>query len=206
MRYLEIGCAPGRFLAWVAVELGARVSGLDYSPTGLAAAKRVLDEIGVAADLRCEDVLQNSFEPWSFDIITSFGLIEHFDNPSPVVEKYLELVAAGGTALIVIPDYSGVYGRLQRLFDPENLDIHNLAIMRRDALLGLIPDQGGADIRSYAIGRIVPGLINFEKRWPQGLAKTAARLLNAVGCVQPFDLPGLCPLLVLEIRRGGSVA
>src|SRR5437879_308526 len=38
--YLEIGCAPGKMLAWVAATLRAQVSGLDYSVTGADAAKR----------------------------------------------------------------------------------------------------------------------------------------------------------------------
>ncbi len=35
MQYLEIGCAPGKFLAYAAKELGAVASGLDYSATGV---------------------------------------------------------------------------------------------------------------------------------------------------------------------------
>jgi hypothetical protein len=35
-RYLEIGCAPGKMLAWVASTLRAEASGLDYSETGIA--------------------------------------------------------------------------------------------------------------------------------------------------------------------------
>lgn len=35
MNVLEIGCAPGKLLVWVAKVLKAKVSGIDYSNAGL---------------------------------------------------------------------------------------------------------------------------------------------------------------------------
>ena len=35
-RYIEIGCAPGKILAWVASVLKAEAAGLDYSEIGIA--------------------------------------------------------------------------------------------------------------------------------------------------------------------------
>lgn len=173
MRYLEIGCAPGRLLAWVAVELQANVCGLDFSPTGCAAARDTLLHLRVGADIRCEDVFENSFDHGSFDVVTSFGLIEHFDNPMPVVQRHLELLRPGGVALVVVPNYRGLYGRLQGWFDPQNLEIHNLDIMKCSRLLALVPPGMAALARSYAAGRVAPGLVNFDKRWHPSVAKGA---------------------------------
>ena len=55
-RFLEIGCAPGKLLSWVAAELRAEVAGLDYSPRGLATAKRLFSTLQLSADFRCEDL------------------------------------------------------------------------------------------------------------------------------------------------------
>jgi hypothetical protein len=38
---------------------------------------------------------------------------------------YLGLLKPGGKALIIIPNYGVIYGRLQQYFDPENLALHN---------------------------------------------------------------------------------
>lgn len=206
MRYLEIGCAPGRLLAWVALRLGAEVAGLDYSAVGLAAAQRLFQGLGIAADLRCENVFTNSFGPGSFDVVGSFGLIEHFDDPRPVVDEHIKLVRPGGVALIVVPNYRGIYGRLQHYFDPENLRIHNLHIMSREQLLKLAPIGGFAEVQAYSSGRVAPGLINFAQRWPSVFAKAAERMINVVGTIQPLEVPMLCPLLVLQIRRTASMA
>jgi hypothetical protein len=94
-----------------------------------------------------------------------------------------------------------VYGRLQGWFDPENLEIHNLDIMERSQLLTLVPPGMAALARSYAVGRVAPGLVSFEKRWSPSVAKAAERLLNLLGTLQPFDMAPLCPLLVLEVTR-----
>src|SRR5206468_2653441 len=119
-RFLEIGCAPGKMLAWVAAVLKASVSGLDYSERGLATSRRLFKALNLAADFRCEDLRQTTFPSASFDVVVSFGVIEHFDDPREVVGKHLDLVKAGGTALMTVPDYRGIYGRLQRYFDADS--------------------------------------------------------------------------------------
>src|SRR5690348_6765120 len=55
---LEVGCAPGRWLAFLAHEFGLRVSGIEYTPDGAAATRRNLELLGVqGADIRQADFL-----------------------------------------------------------------------------------------------------------------------------------------------------
>src|SRR5206468_8151209 len=77
-RFLEIGCAPGKMLAWVAAVLKASVSGLDYSERGLATSRRLFKALNLAADFRCEDLRQTTFPSASFDVVVRFGVIEPF--------------------------------------------------------------------------------------------------------------------------------
>ena len=200
-RFLEIGCAPGKLLAWVAAALGAEVSGLDYSTRGLATARRLFSALQLTADLRCEDLAENSLPRASFDVVYSAGLIEHFDDPRVVVRQHVDLVKPGGTALMTVPNYRGVYGRLLRYFEPDLLSIHNLEIMTVEALAALAPDEGVGEVRAYPAGRISPWQTNLARRWPAPVALGISHLVNAVGLLQPFDVPPLCPMLVLEIKR-----
>jgi 2-polyprenyl-3-methyl-5-hydroxy-6-metoxy-1,4-benzoquinol methylase len=98
MRFLEVGCAPGKMLAWVARVLGAEVAGVDYSPRGVTLSRELLHTPGVAADLRCENIFATSFEPGSFDVVFSAGVIEHFEDPRDIVCRHLRLARPGGTA------------------------------------------------------------------------------------------------------------
>jgi SAM-dependent methyltransferase len=201
MRFLEVGCAPGKTMAWVGRVLGARVAGVDYSPRGLAISRALLGTLGVDADLRCEDIFSTTFEPSSFDVVFSAGVIEHFEDPREIVRSHVRLVRPGGKAILTIPHYGGLYGRLQRHFDPANLALHNLTIMGVHALKGLAPTDLVVRARAYPSGRLSPWLVSFERRWPRLVARSVSYLLNGVALVQPFQIRALCSMLVLECPR-----
>lgn len=201
MQVLELGCAPGKILAWVASALGARVSGLDYSERGIRWSRTLFDRLGIEADLRCENVFHTTFPAGTFDVVYSSGLIEHFEDPHDIVRAHVLLLKPGGRAIIAIPDYGGLYGRLQRWCDPENLAIHNLGIMNPQALRALAPDDLCEVARVYRAGRLSPWQISFERRLPAPIGKGLSLVLNGVGLVQPADIAPLCPLLVLDLKR-----
>ena len=201
MRVLELGCAPGKILAWVAAVLGAEASGLDYSERGIAWSKTLFEKLGLPGDLRCEDVFKTTLPAGSYDVVYSSGLIEHFDDPRDIVRAHVALVKPGGKAIIAIPDYGGIYGRLQRWMDPENLAIHNLRIMTPEALAQLAPKDSLDGVKVYRVGRFSPWQLSIERRLPHPLGKIAKYALNLAGLLQPADIDPLCPLLVLEITR-----
>jgi 2-polyprenyl-3-methyl-5-hydroxy-6-metoxy-1,4-benzoquinol methylase len=201
MRLLEIGCSHGKMLSWASAELGVKTAGLDYSENGIRTARALFDHLGLEADFRCEDVFSTTFEQGSFDLVCSFGLIEHFDDPTEVVRRHLLFAKPGGRALIAIPNYGGIYGRLQRWFDPGNLGMHNLDIMDCRVLARLVPGDLAEEIRSFPAGRLSPWLISFENKWSRGMSNIVCHFFNVLGLIQPVDIEGLCPLLVLEMTR-----
>ena len=203
-RVLEVGCAPGKMLAWLASTRGAYVSGLDYSERGIAWSRQLFDSLGLRADLRCEDVFATSFPEGSFDVVYSVGVIEHFEDPRRIVRVHAALLRPGGTAIITVPNYQGIYGRIQRWFDAESLEWHNLEIMSRDALARLAPRDLVEGVRTYRAGSLNPWQITFERRWPRPLARAVCYAGNAIGLLQPFIIGPLAPILVLEMRRGGA--
>jgi 2-polyprenyl-3-methyl-5-hydroxy-6-metoxy-1,4-benzoquinol methylase len=205
MRVLEIGCAPGKHLAHLAEVRGAKVCGLDYSEPGIANSRELFRRLGLEAEFHCEDLHQSTFPEQSFDVVYSLGVVEHFQDPKPAVERHIAMAKPGGVVLITVPNYGGLYGRIQRYFDPENLGIHNLHIMTRAKLLRLAPAEMHGDVRAFRSGRLSPWIINFEKKWPAPVARVVSLTLNALGLVQPFDIGPLCPLLMLKITRGTAI-
>lgn len=200
MRFLEIGCAPGKMLAWVAEVLGADVAGLDYSKAGMGFAQQLFDTLGIPGDLRCEDVFDNSFKCDSFDVVYSSGLIEHFDDPRDIVREHVTLLRPGGKAIITIPKLVGWWGFLTGRLDPPVLEMHNLDVMRRSALLALAPSDLVSDARAYHWGRIsLHHAVPIHKI--RYLGTVACRFADLLGLLQPFDIPFLCPHLVLEMTR-----
>ena len=198
---LEIGCAPGKILAWVAANFHAQVSGLDYSPRGFDQARRLFAALRIPADLRCEDLRQTTFPRERFDLVYSIGVIEHFDDPREVVRNHLSLVRPGGTALMTVPNYRGIYGTCQQYFDRELLLRHNLDIMTCEELARLAPEGEQLRVRTYRAGRITPWMLTPLKRWPAPIALGLSSVVNAIGLLQPIEIASLAPLLALEITR-----
>jgi 2-polyprenyl-3-methyl-5-hydroxy-6-metoxy-1,4-benzoquinol methylase len=204
-RYIELGCAPGKILAWVASVLKADVAGLDYSESGISKCRVLFDALGLKANLYQDDFFNHQIPPASFDIVTSFGVIEHFDNARSVVQRHLDLVKPGGVALIAVPNYGGVYGSLQRWCDAPNLALHNLEIMSPSALMALVDSADVKTVRAYPFGTMSPWLINLDKRLPHSIAKLVSVGVNTIGLLQPLTIEALAPLLVLEIRKGAAI-
>ena len=202
VRYIEIGCAPGKMLAWVAGALKARVTGLDYSEPGIAKCRELFDALGLNVDLHLQDIFKHQLPPATFDVVTSFGIIEHFDDPRPVVQKHLDLLKPGGVALITVPNYSGVYGSLQRWFDAPNMELHNLEIMNAGALTALVDSSDVEAVCVYPFGSMSPWLVSFDKRLPGFAAKLVSLGVNAAGLLQPLTIKALAPMLVLEVKKG----
>jgi 2-polyprenyl-3-methyl-5-hydroxy-6-metoxy-1,4-benzoquinol methylase len=200
-KYLEVGCAPGKMLSWVAAVLKADVAGLDFSERGLALTRTLFRALNLQGDLRYEDFFQHTFEPGTFDVVSSFGLIEHFDDPRDIVRRHVLLLKPGGLALIVIPNYMGIYGFLQQHFDRDNLALHNLEIMNRRILESLAPSDLVKSAKAYPEGRMSPWLVSFDSRWPRIIARSVSYAVNVLGLLQPFKIIRLCPFLVLEMVR-----
>ena len=199
-RYVEIGCAPGKLLAWVASVLHAEAAGLDYSGAGIAQCRRLFSALNLNVALYQEDLFNNTLPDGSFDVAASFGFIEHFDDPGPAIYQHLRLLKPGGIALITVPNYAGIYGKLQKWCDPKNLELHNLNIMHPAALHALAASLAVESIRSYRYGRVDAGLISLEKKLPVAVSTLLQLGITGIGLLQPAVVPALAPQLVLEVR------
>lgn len=112
-----------RFLRGQGIEIGALHSPLRL-PRGASA--RYVDRFGVR-ELRAHypdlaglplvvDVVDDgetltAFEPESLDFIVANHFLEHAQNPLGVLSRFLELLRAGGTVFLCVPDKSGTFDR-----------------------------------------------------------------------------------------------
>ena len=200
-KYVEIGCAPGKMLAWVSKVLRTNSSGLDYSEVGITKCKHLFEALNLDIDLYCVDFTEHKVPLEQFDFVTSFGLIEHFEDPALLVKQHIDLLKPNGMAIITIPNYGGIYGRVQKWCDPENIDLHNLNIMTTQALESLVDRSKVSDVRAYYFGKIDPLILSLEKKMPVYCVKLINILLNGIGLLQPIVLSSIAPLLVLEVRK-----
>jgi hypothetical protein len=134
-------------------------------------------------------------------VVYSLGVIEHFDDPKDIVRRHIELLKPMGISLILVPNYGGIYGRLQRYFDPGNLSIHNTAIMRPAIIEKLAPVDLSVDAVAFPYGRMSPWLLNMDRKWPALFALMVIYLVNFAGLLQPVDIKLICPMIVLRVTR-----
>ncbi len=124
-RLLEIGCASSAWLPYFARHQGFAVTGIDFSPPGCDAARRLLEREGVAGDVVCADFRNPPARLLgAFDAAVSFGVLEHFTDPEGVVRSFRDFLAPGGLLVTIVPNLAGAVGRLMRLLDPVDFSRH----------------------------------------------------------------------------------
>ena len=77
-----------------------------------------------------------------FDLVCSFGLIEHFIDWPQLLKRHAELVCPGGKLVITVPNFRGWLQRVvHELADVENLRKHNLDAMDPIRWLSVLPES-----------------------------------------------------------------
>jgi 2-polyprenyl-3-methyl-5-hydroxy-6-metoxy-1,4-benzoquinol methylase len=122
-RLVEIGCGDSAWLPYFARHFA--VSGLDYSPAGCDSASALLTTRGIEAEIVCADL----FSPpdsmvEAFDAVVSIGVIEHFEDTASVLRAIGRFVKPSGVIVTMIPNMTGLMGRIQKLVNQPVYDIH----------------------------------------------------------------------------------
>lgn len=128
--FIEIGGFPGMSSIYFNKYLNYDVTLLDY----------FIDETIIHKMERINDISQGSiklikadflkYQPkMEYDFVCSMGFIEHFSNTETIIEKHVALLKGKGTLFISIPNFRGLNGIWQKLFDIKNYLNHNILCM-----------------------------------------------------------------------------
>jgi 2-polyprenyl-6-hydroxyphenyl methylase/3-demethylubiquinone-9 3-methyltransferase len=180
---LEVGCATGRWLIYFHRTFGYAVTGCDYSETGCASARASLAAAGIAGEVIQDDLFNLQGR---YDAIFSGGLIEHFDDPRRVLQKFHGMLEPGGTLITIVPNLRGLSGLYHRLLKPETFSTHRpvtVAELRR-----WYRELGLADTAAGALGSFVPSRFPRDK-----VRRTHPRLYRI-----------LWPLLIRPLTQGSN--
>ena len=142
---IELGCGRSVWLPWFASRFGCRVSGLDYSQTGCRQAEALLARDDIAGDIREGDIFSPPEDMLnSFDVVPSFGLVEHFTDTADCVAACAAFARPGGLIVTEIPNMFGLNGAIVRVINRRVFDMHvpmtveMLARAHRDAGLEVL--------------------------------------------------------------------
>lgn len=190
--FIELGCAPGLFSAAISMNTKWKCHGIDYSEDSDMYID-TMNYVGKKATLYKEDLFRSDLEK-KFDIVGSFGLVEHFrggdlEKVFDIHDKYLK---KGGYLIIEMPNFTGFHYLWHYIFDKPDLDNHNIDTMQ-PKVLNLFKDKGYKILfndyhgilrlwgntscgRSWLCGKIVAAMARFISLIAKLLSKIGLKL------------------------------
>lgn len=163
-RILEIGCCPGRWMAYFASRYEARVAGIEYAERSCELTRRNLALQEIEAPCYQGDARDVELDAGTYDLVFSMGVVEHYDDPREMLAAHARFTEPGGCVVVTCPNLAGLHGAIMRRFSPtawsEHVP-HTLDLLQRAGRdVGLEPccarPLGGLD-PMMATGRKGPG-------------------------------------------------
>lgn len=179
---LEVGGAPGQWLVYLHRTFGYRIGVLDNSPVGAAKSRENFALLGIPADVLEQDLFAPPPKPQAFDIVYSLGLIEHFDDPAPVIEAHLRFLRPGGLLVVGCPNLRGVNRLVLARLAPSFLARHHDGAMELKRWRNFEQALGLDPVFTGYVGGFDPGILTHVEG--RGLARRAAAAgLSLLGAV-----------------------
>ncbi|MDB5063406.1 MAG: methyltransferase type 12 [Mucilaginibacter sp.] len=198
---VELGGFPGYYAIYLKKYQHLKTSLLDYFiHPGL------VNELLEVNDLKPGDIdiIEAdlfTYEPAEkFDMVLSFGLIEHFNDTKFIIKEHLKFLKPGGTLFITLPNFKSVNGWVQKNFDKENYDKHNINSMDLDLLKTACRDLGLKEIEAYYHFKFSVWLENKSEQ--TGIAKALVKAIWVAGKIVtklvPVESKLLSPYIVVK--------
>jgi 2-polyprenyl-3-methyl-5-hydroxy-6-metoxy-1,4-benzoquinol methylase len=157
---MEIGSGSSAWLPFLAEEYNLLVSGLDYSEIGC----KICEENLKIQGIRFEEIICKDVFKWDsgkkYDIIISFGVIEHFENPEDILKIIHDHLSDDGLIVTIVPNLLGISGKLTKLFLPDVYQIHK--IISKESLYKLHSESGFECLKNDYTGFFYPMIIPWS--------------------------------------------
>jgi SAM-dependent methyltransferase len=200
---IELGGFPGYYSVYFRKYLNLEATLFDYFIS-----KPIINELLAANGLQETDINVIEADIFKFqpeekyDIVSSFGLIEHFTNIKEIISTHIKFLKPGGTLFITLPNFKSVNGWLQQNLDQENYLKHNIDCMDPALLKSIAEELGLKNIKSNYHGKFSVWLENKDKQ--TAITKTVVKAIWYAGkiftTVIPVESKALSPYIVLEAR------
>jgi SAM-dependent methyltransferase len=210
--FIELGCAPGYCSAAVGFGKRIKMHGVDFSESA-DAYLQTMNSVGHSdAELIRADLLRFDIQR-TYDVVASFGLIEHFSGADlrEVLDLHDRLLRPGGRLIIEVPNFNGFPGFWHRTFDKPSFLLHNIDVMR-PSTFDFFKERGYSidfcdyvgplevwgDTGAYAASKVSRSLT----RWLERRVNKFSRFAAGVG----FEMRGrrFSPALICVATKSGG--
>jgi trans-aconitate methyltransferase len=204
---IELGGFPGYYSTYFRKYLNLDTTLFDYFIS-----KDIIKELLTANGLKENDIhiieadLFKYKPERQYDIVSSFGLIEHFSDTKDIIARHLQFLKPGGTLFITLPNFRSVNGWVQKNFDEENYLKHNINSMDPSLLKSIAAELGLKDIKSGYHAKFSVWLENKEKN--SAITKAFVKSIWYAGKIftkiLPFESRLLSPYIVLVAKLSSN--
>lgn len=184
VKICEIGSGDGKLLKKIA-------DNFNYEPFGIELAQEPIKQ---AKDKRINMIEGDAFDriilekyKGYFDVIYSYGFIEHIMPPEKAVKIHLQFLKKGGYFFIQIPRLKGFNYLKFKIFRPDLLPLHNLTIMEEKTLRSLCKKENVQELFCKNYG-------TFKLRIPMAKKNIRWHILKVV-CSLEYILNPICRLI-----------
>jgi L-malate glycosyltransferase len=138
----EVGCYPGRFLS-IFGKLGYELNGIDTTnQLDIRITNWLLQSGYKVGKIERENFFKYTSND-KFDVVTSFGFIEHFNDWELLFKMHADLTAPAGYLVIEVPNFRGMLQRLiHKYLDTDNYKRHNIDAMKPQSWRKLLEANG----------------------------------------------------------------
>ena len=198
---IEIGGFPGTISIFFHKNYGLDVSLLDYYiDTNIVHNLEIHN--GLPSDtIHC---IEHDFFSYQsdikYDLVYSIGFIEHFEDTSDVIKRHVDLLADNGNLLIVLPNFLGLNGFIQKRFDRHNYDAHNLKSMDLEFLKETMTQLPVKEVYIDYIGKPMVWLepdASRNSRFKRMAVKTLSYLIKLI----PIKGKLLSPYIIIRAKK-----
>lgn len=102
-KILEAGCGFGCWI-FILSKIGFDVYGIDISQSSLELAKQHSRDVGLKYKLLLSDLRKIPIKDNFFDVVVSYGAIEHFPDSHNALREFYRVLRPGGACLITTPN------------------------------------------------------------------------------------------------------
>ena len=89
----------------------------------------------------------------NFDLTISYGFIEHFLDTKDIIQRHINFTKPGGTLFIIVPNFQGVNGWVNKKYNIESFNKHYLECMDRKNLFYVAKSCHLVDIQTFYYGK-----------------------------------------------------
>ncbi|MFM6954542.1 MAG: class I SAM-dependent methyltransferase [Sphingobacteriaceae bacterium] len=203
---IELGGFPGYYSVFLKKHLGInKVTLLDYFIHPGIINQLCTANALTPSDIEIIETDLFAYTPQaSYDLVLSCGLIEHFKDTRDILARHVQFMHSGSTLLLTLPNFRGINGWVQKTFDKENYEKHELACMDPILLRSLLEELGLSVQKAAYYGKFSVWL--EKKNNQSALVKLFVKGIWVVGKVWsklfPFESKALSPyILVIAEKR-----